>query len=390
LQFLIIGNPGCPRVAGFQSALASQGLPPAEVVHHADLLRHQVHLASRVKPGTVVRLESPGRDFEVEKLLLCAGYEPARAQGAPALSPQAIASLRLDPGLILHPRQWYLGWQVYLQHLKAQLAQAPPHHFLNDTDEVSLLFDKPACQARLARAGIPVPRALPKPTCFEELRANIQAASLDRVFVKLAHGSSASGVVAWNLRRPPGQALTTVELVRCGAEVRLYNSRRIRLYRREGDLVAILDRLCQEGVQVEQWLAKAALPNGWFDLRLLVIGGEARHTVVRLSRSPLTNLHLGNTRADLALLLERMSVGAWETARATCVRAARMVPRSLQVGVDLLIGPDFQRHAILEMNAFGDLLHGIQDRGMDTYTAEVLCVLKEKSGGSSRARACQV
>ena len=53
--------------------------------------------------------------------------------------------------------------------------------------------------------------------------------------------------------------------------------------------------------------------------------------------------------------------------------AARF-PGSLYMGIDLLISPDYRSHAILEVNAFGDLLPGVLSRGVDTYTAEVLAL----------------
>jgi hypothetical protein len=371
LRLLIVGNPGCPRVAGFQAALAARGLPPAVVVHHADLLRGRARLEEYVSPAMCVRIESPGRDFEVEKLLLQAGADAAREEGSPALPCDAVERLTLDPGLILYPRQWYLGFRAHLVNIRQQLGEVPPPRLLNDPDEVALLFDKPACQERLADAGVPVPRSLGRMRSYEALQEAVRGSGLERVFVKLAHGSSASGVVAWDVRRWPGMAVTTAELVRDGDAIRLYNSRRLRTYMREADLADLFGQLCPEGVQVEEWLPKGALSGGRFDLRVVVIAGRARHTVVRTSRTPFTNLHLGNARADLAALLARMEETDWQAARRTCERAAGVVPRSFHVGVDLLVGPDLRSHAVLEMNAFGDLLHGVLDEGMDTYTAEV-------------------
>jgi hypothetical protein len=53
----------------------------------------------------------------------------------------------------------------------------------------------------------------------------------------------------------------------------------------------------------------------------------------------------------------------------------RCFPRSLHGGVDLLIGTDLRAHAVLEVNAFGDLLPGVTCDGLDTYEAEIEDVL---------------
>ena len=43
-------------------------------------------------------------------------------------------------------------------------------------------------------------------------------------------------------------------------------------------------------------MPKAGLAGHVFDLRVVVIAGRARHAVVRMSRGPMTNLHLLNRR----------------------------------------------------------------------------------------------
>jgi hypothetical protein len=46
-------------------------------------------------------------------------------------------------------------------------------------------------------------------------------------------------------------------------------------------------------------------------------------------------------------------------------------PASMYAGLDLLLTPGFRRHAVLEVNAFGDLLSGVLHDGADTYEAEL-------------------
>jgi hypothetical protein len=152
-----------------------------------------------------------------------------------------------------------------------------------------------------------VPRGLGPVRSFEGLRERMRETDCRSVFVKLAHGSSASGVVAYRTNDIRHEAITTVEMVREGCELRLYNSRLIRCYRDPAEVVCLIDVLAREGVQAEEWLPKAALGDQGFDLRVLVIAGKARHTVVRMSRSPMTNLHLGNQRGDLAAVVERLA-----------------------------------------------------------------------------------
>ena len=160
-------------------------------------------------------------------------------------------------------------------------------------------------------------------------------------------------------------------MVRKGNELLLYNSRRIRVYQDIEEIAELVDALCRHRVHVEEWLPKAGFEGRTFDLRVVVIAGRARHTVVRLSRSPMTNLHLLNARGDADALRARIGHGVWEAAMNTCEGAMASFKDSLYGGVDLLFTPDLKRHAVLEVNAFGDLLPDILHEGLDTYTAEI-------------------
>jgi hypothetical protein len=85
----------------------------------------------------------------------------------------------------------------------------------------------------------------------------------------------------------------------------------------------------------------------------------------------MTNLHLLNARGNRDAVVQRMGVEAWEAAQQTCLRAMACFPQSLYGGIDLLVSPGYRRHAVLEINAFGDLLPDVLDDGNDTYAAEI-------------------
>ena len=388
-EFVVVGAPSSKRVELFQAALGRVGQSPARVVLYADLLAGRVALPEVVRPGAVVRIDSPDMDFAVERALLELGAdveddEDVGDEGGEyaRAARRTVAELAFDGGAILYPRQWYLSYRELLRHIERQLAECPPHALMNHPGEIAAMFDKRRCHALLAGHGVPVPRGLGPVRSHEALLARMRETGCHRVFVKLAHGSSASGVVAYQVGGPGGarhQAMTTVEMVPGAGGVRLYNSRRVRVYRDRREIAALIDELCRHRVHVEQWLPKAGFRNRTFDLRVVVIGGAARHVVVRLSRNAMTNLHLGSGptsgRAPLEALLTRLDRPVWEAARRTCERAMEVFPGSLYAGIDLLIASDYRRHAVAEVNAFGDLLYGALHDGKDPYTAEIEAAL---------------
>ena len=371
LRVAIVGNPSSRRVERFQAALERSGQPPAAIVPYLDLLAGRAGLDRVVPAGGMVRIESPGQDFAVEKALLALGADVADEEGPARISRAEADRLPFDRGRIWFPRQWFLGFREALRLIDRQLSVHPGLVPLNAPGDVEVMFDKPNCHARLTTMGVPCPGTLGRVLSYEELRRQMRGAGIGRVFVKLAHGSSASGVVALAVGPRGVAATTTTEVVRDGGEVRLYNTRAIRRVEDESEVAELVDALAGEGVHVERWLPKAGIDGCVFDLRVVVIAGRAEHVVVRMGRGPITNLHLGNRRGDPAALRARMEGEAWEAAMATCERASAVFPGTLHAGVDLLIAPGDRRHAVLEVNAFGDLLHGVTARGLDTYAAEV-------------------
>lgn len=344
---VVVGNPANRRVTQLLAAVAAGGWSgPVEVLPWRRLAAGPVRLPA----GATVRVDSPGEDAEVDRLL--------RGADRPA-----------EHGEIIGLAAWHRGLRAALGRLTAAAGVAGAT-LLNDPDEILTMFDKRACHARLSSAGVPVPAALPTaPRDYGELRAALRDARWSRAFVKPAHGSSASGVLALEVAAGRIRATTSVELTGDG---RLFNSLRVRTYQAERDVAAIVDRLAPDTLHVERWFPKAGLGDRVVDLRVLVVAGEPTHVVVRSSRGPLTNLHLGNARGDLDALRAAMGPAAYGAALDSCVRAAACFPGSLHAAVDLLPGVGWRRHAVAEVNAFGDLLPSLRDRaGRDSYAAEL-------------------
>lgn len=384
LDLVVLGNTGSRRLVLLDQALAGLGQSPARVVPYLDYLRGRVALADVVREGSLVRIESPGQDFEVERAILAVGAPILPAGPALRTDPEALDRLSCERGRILGPKQWSLGFAQLLARIARDRAGCPTHAVMNDEASIAVLFDKGRCHARLDRAGIACPRALGPVGSYRELRERMSRAGIGRVFVKLAAGSSASGVVAFETSGPRTQAFTTTEMaVERGGRLRLYNSRRIRRLEDEPSIARLVDALAAEGVHVEAWVPKAGLEGHVFDVRVVVVAGRPEHAVVRLSHTPMTNLHLRNRRGDLDRLRTRMGGTAWEALLETCRQTARAFPECHYLGVDVAVLPGYRRHAVLEVNAFGDLLPGVLDSsGRDTYTAELEALAAAASGSA--------
>ncbi|WP_327251286.1 STM4014 family protein [Streptomyces sp. NBC_01244] len=364
--FAVVGNPGNRRIALFQEALRAAGLPAARVVPWREVLTGRAVF----RAGECVRIDSPGEDPEVERLLRGAA-DATRVEGT---------------------GRWYRRFTGAV-HAVAQAVRSAGGTLTSDPDDLGVLFDKRLCHGVLAAAGVPLPAS---PTSgpdavrgpvrgWEEVRAVLALPGYRRAFVKLAHGSSASGVLA--VETGAGgriRATTSVDRAPSGA---LHNSLRLRRYEDEREIGAIVDALAPDGLHIERWLPKASQQGRSADLRVVVIAGRATHAVVRTAAGPLTNLHLGGARGDLDAAVAAVTAagGSWERdALAVGERAAAAFPRTLCVGVDLLPALGWRSFAVGEVNAFGDLLPrltglpGSPAEGQDTYAAQVAAVRQEQ------------
>lgn len=352
LRLAVVGNPDNRRVRLFAQAAVGAGFAAPRIVPWLDVLRGG---GADFAPGEVVRLDSPGEHPEVDRLLRGTD-DPTRVEGG---------------------ARWYAGFTAAVRTLRGGVR-------LDDPDELAVLFDKRRCHEVLERAGVPVPQS---PTGggavaavavavrgWAHLRELMREHGMPRVFVKPAHGSSASGVVA--LETAGGgrlRATTSVESV--GG--RLFNSLRVRRIGAEAEVAALVDALAPDGLHVERWLPKASVDGRVVDLRVLVVAGRATHAVVRGSRWPMTNLHLGGVRGDLAAVRAAAGPAGWGAALRVCEQAAACFPGTLAVGVDLLPAPGWRDFAVAEVNAFGDLLPrlaGLPEgpaAGLDTYQAQL-------------------
>ncbi|MGW4026617.1 STM4014 family protein [Streptomyces sp. NPDC005009] len=362
VRLAVVGNPENRRTALFTDAARAAGLPAPRVVPWERVLREG---GAGFAADETVRLDSPGENPDVDRLLRDV-QDPTRVEGS---------------------ARWYARFTEAVRGLRGGIR-------LDDAGELAVMFDKRRCHTVLDAADVPVPESptsgpdAVRVTGWDDVRTVMREHRMPRLFVKLAHGSSASGVLAVEASGSGRiRATTSVELTGDG---RLFNSLTVRRYEREADVAAVVDALAPDGLHLERWLPKASQRGRAADLRVVVVAGRATHAVVRTSTSPMTNLHLGGTRGDLDAVRDAVEAagGRWPDVLAVCERAAACFPRTLCVGVDLLPAVGWRRFAVGEVNAFGDLLPrltglpGSGAEGLDTYAAQVAAVLRRTTGPS--------
>lgn len=363
---VIIGNPENRRVQLFQNTLVDKGLPKARVVPYISLLEGRISLSDVIKPNSLIRIESPGENFEVEKRII--------ALGENITDPGSVNGVNLEEsyGQILYPSLWFTGFRQLMKNLKNEIEQCSKEHiWYNHPDDILTMFDKTETKKILNNSGILTTSIHPQISSYEEFREYVEREKLSRLFIKLNGSSSASGVVAYeyNRRLSREQAYSTIEIDSSFDRVTFFNSLKIRKYCDSKSIEIILNYLFSQGALIEKWIPKSTFEGMAYDLRILGVDSEPCQKIGRLSRSPMTNLHLGNRRADPSSLGIREDV--WQSINRSVTDVLKLFPRSLYAGLDVIVPKGSKRPVILEVNAFGDLLPNIFFEGNESYGTEI-------------------
>jgi glutathione synthase/RimK-type ligase-like ATP-grasp enzyme len=310
----------------------------------------------------LVRLESPGKDEGVTRLLLEAG-----AREDPAEPPCDWRSLPIPRGLLLRPGLYYRGFHRVLRGLARAFVVRP--HLAPTANPLAIaeMFDKTATTAKLHAAGVPVPKWLPNPRdVFAEFADAESGRSWRTIYLKLNTGSSATGIIA--LRSERGKLHGTTTLAEIGG--RFFNSRRL-LHLTGSALERAADFLLTEGAFAQQGIAMSQIDGQNFDVRVVCVYGRPAASIFRLSSAPMTNLQLGGRRGDFARCRAAIPSRDWLDALDHCAEAAGCFDSAI-AGVDLVFEHGFHRHFILEVNAFCDYFPGWTDaEGQSVHAREI-------------------
>jgi glutathione synthase/RimK-type ligase-like ATP-grasp enzyme len=368
-RYLLIANPTTKRCATYHRELLAfwanrHVTPEIVVVPWADVIPRDGqldHLPAFDRPA-VLRLESPGKDDGVTRLLLEAG-----ARDDPTEPPCDWRLLPMPKGLLLRPGLYYRGFRRVLQGLARAFASRS--HLTPTASPLAVIemFDKTVTTVKLHAAGVPVPNWLPNPRdVFVEIEDSESRQRWHTVYLKLNTGSSATGIIA--VRSEQGKLHGMTTLAEIGG--RFFNSRRL-LHLTGSALERAAHFLLKEGAFAQQGIAMSQIDGQNFDVRVVCVYGRPVASIFRLSSAPMTNLQLGGRRGDFARCRDTIPTRDWLDALDHCAEASGCFESAI-AGVDLVFERGSNRHFVLEVNAFGDFFPGwINAEGQSVHAREI-------------------
>lgn len=251
----------------------------------------------------------------------------------------------------------------YVQELKKleQLAQTRKITFFNKPSVIMELLDKKACKSGLQQAGVRVTEALQIPVStnsekdtvdllFEKMRRQ----GVHQVFIKPIKGSGAAGVSALRWQSRTGQmVLYTCALLQ--ADSTLVNTKRLRRFTNKEEIIPLLRRILELDCIVERWYPKSEYQGYSYDLRAVMQEGQLDFLLARLSKGPITNLHLNNHPVEIAML--GLPQHTLEEIEQICEESMASFPGLRSAGIDILLEKGSMQPRIIEMNGQGDLIY---------------------------------
>lgn len=243
----------------------------------------------------------------------------------------------------------------------AKAADACKIEYFNHPLAIAELLDKRACKKKLKQNGLPVTESLeaaeeeaPNRLSVETLLAMMERRGIHQVFIKPVNGSGAAGVSAFRWQPRTGRMM----LYTCSLEqegIGLVNTKRLRCFSKPGETVSLLNRLLSLDCIVERWYAKEEYEGYSYDLRAVVQENEVDFLLARLSKGPITNLHLNNHPMEAGML--GLPAPVLESVGEICRKAMGCFTGLRSAGIDILLEKGSLKPRIIEMNAQGDLIY---------------------------------
>lgn len=380
-RYVVVANPGSKRCELYRAELrafwAARGeAVDAEVVPWAAVVPRDGgldDLPAFDRPA-VVRLESPGKDAAVTRLLLAAG-----ARDDPAEPARDWLAEELPHGALVRPGLWYRGFARVLRGLRRSF-DARAHLFPTACPlAIAEMFDKNATLAKLRAAGVPVPDWLPPaefPAGANAFRHVVRDTGWPVVYTKLNTGASAVGLLVSYY--PPGRmewGLSTLVPGFTG----FASTRRLRRV----DYFGLDPRfrfLHAEGATVQRGIPLAQVHGDNFDVRVVCVSGAPAAVICRVSPHPVTNLHLGGRRGDVGECRAAVGARAWLDGLDHAAAAAGCFAATV-AGVDVVFERGSGRPYVLEVNAFGDFFPGWLDaRGRSVHALGIAATAEKPAG----------
>jgi hypothetical protein len=383
IKFLVIGDASGRRVNAFVECLKKLNIYSYTIITWLEILQDSSIFHESLQENTIIKLEPPEKDMEIYRELLKLG------QLHKGLTIREINEIDFSYYPIIAPRQWYEGFQNLLEQMERACEDSPHKNIvvMNHFKETLIMMDKSKTYDFLAdkinKYEFYLPPKVDASASYKEFK-EIHGDKNLKCFIKLRYGSGGTGVLAYKSNPRLGQEKlwTSLNFEKIKGEKIFYSNNKVNYFDDKDMVRECIDWVLQSGAHIEQWIPKATYKGLSFDTRAFVIHKKAEYLISRLSKNPITNLHLGNKRMDSGDMMSKENIAMISRASEDVMK---LFNRSLYAGIDVVCSTGYKPY-IIDVNPFGDLFHNLIGTDENLHYIEIKTAIEMIRGESNECK----
>lgn len=373
IKFVIIGDLSGRRVQAFIECLKKSNIHTYQVLSWLELVKSDSAFVNSIEKNTVVKIEPPEKDMNIYRELLKLGDLHN------GLKIREINEIDFSYFPIIAPRQWYEGLENLLINLQDASNNLVHKNivWLNDINETLLMMDKCKTYDFLAtktrETEFYLPSQIAAPTNYNEFK-EIHGEMTAQYFIKLRYGSGGTGVLAYknNPKLNQEKIWTSLNFEVVGGKKIFYSNNKVNCFEDKNKVKELIHWVLVNGAHIEEWIPKATYQGASFDTRAFVLQDKAEYLISRLSKSPITNLHLGNQRMESKAILSKEQVATIATA---AEKVMKLFNQSTFAGIDIVCSTGFRPY-VIDVNPFGDFFHNLLGTEDNVHYLEIKAAIR--------------
>lgn len=367
-NFLIIGDLNGRRINSFIECLNNLGFRNYKVITWNELLLDVNIFRKNLKENTIIKIEPPEKDMNIYSGFLKLGSSKGE------VSKKDIEKIDFSTCEIVAPAQWYEGFKILLSHMEnIFLNEKHKNIFLmNDFKEILVMMDKgktyEILEEKMKDYDFYLPKKIDTPKNYREFR-EVYGNKITKCFIKLRYGSGGTGIIAYknNPKLLEESIFTSLNFENKDGKQIFYSNNKVNYFEDKDKIKNLIDWVLLNGAHVESWIPKASYEGYAFDTRVFVINKNSEYLISRLSKTPITNLHLRNKRMESRDIISEEHINIISKAAEDVMKVFH---NSLYAGIDVVCSKGYRPY-IIDVNPFGDLFHNLLGTDKNTHYLEI-------------------
>lgn len=368
INFLIIGDLKGRRVNSFIECLNHLNIKNYKVITWTELLMDVSIFHKNLKENTIIKLEPPEKDMNIYNGFLKLGEEKGE------VSRKEIENIDFSTCEIVAPAQWYEGFKILLGNMEEIYRNHEDKNIflMNDFKEILIMMDKSktyeTLEEKVKDYEFYLPEKLETPKSYREFK-EIYGHKVMKCFIKLRYGSGGTGIIAYknNPRVLEESIFTSLNCETREGKTIFYSNNKVNYFEDKDKIKILIDWVLLNGAHIESWIPKASYEGYSFDTRAFVMDKKSEYLISRLSKTPITNLHLRNKRMESGDIISRENIHRISKAAEDVMK---VFDKSLYAGIDVVCSKGYKPY-IIDVNPFGDLFHNLLGTDKNTHYLEI-------------------